>query len=49
VSVTHKIEEAAPELDIERIEALAGRTSEPDRRRVADIMEKAKTRAGLDL
>lgn len=49
MSVTHKIEEAAPELDIERIEELAGMTSEPDRHRVADILEKAKTRVGLDL
>jgi len=49
VSVTHKTEEAAPELDIEHIEELAGKTSEPDRRRVEDIVEKAKTRVGLDL
>jgi len=49
MSMTHKTEEAAPELDIERIEELAGKTAGPDRRRVADILEKAKTRVGLDL
>lgn len=49
MSVTHRTEKVVPELGLERIGELARATSEPDRRRVEDILEKARSRVGLDL
>jgi len=41
--------EVIPDLDIGRIEELTSASAVPDRSRVADILDRARTRSGLDL
>ena len=49
MTVTEKRDGIVPDLNIDRIEELAKEGREPDRSRVADILDKARAKAGLDL